>query len=112
MVFISSIRIQRDPDIYEDPMEFRPERFLTLPKGTDSVGTTYFPFGSGHHICIAQNLAKTTVKMILLRLLQNFDLKLASDEVKEIKFLKKNFLLTPAQQIHIEFTKRTRNTKN
>ena len=40
--------LQRDPDIYENPMEFRPERFLNSPTGNgNSKGLFYLPFGDG-----------------------------------------------------------------
>jgi len=48
-VFISLIGMQRNPDIYENPMEFKPERFLDSPTGNPkiSAGIVYAPFGEG-----------------------------------------------------------------
>jgi cytochrome P450 family 6 len=47
--FIPVLGIQRDPNIYEDPMTFKPERFFDCPNGNPKVtsGTAYMPFGDG-----------------------------------------------------------------
>lgn len=47
-VMIPVLGFQRDPDIYDCPMEFRPERFLTSPNGGGKIkGLFYTPFGDG-----------------------------------------------------------------
>jgi len=48
-IYISLMGIQRDPDNYEDPMDFKPERFLNSPIGSPKVtkGLIYTPFGDG-----------------------------------------------------------------
>jgi cytochrome P450 family 6 len=52
-LFIPALGIQRDPEIYECPMEFRPERFLNSTNGNGrSTGTFYMPFGTGNRNCI------------------------------------------------------------
>jgi cytochrome P450 family 6 len=48
-VFIPIIGMQRDPEIYENPMQFKPERFLNSSTGNAkiSAGIVYAPFGDG-----------------------------------------------------------------
>lgn len=47
-IMIPVMGLQRDPEIYDDPMEFRPERFLDSPHGNGKVqGLFYLPFGDG-----------------------------------------------------------------
>ena len=48
-VYISLMGIQRDPDIYEDPLTFNPERFLNSSTGNPKInkGLMYTPFGDG-----------------------------------------------------------------
>lgn len=48
-VLIPLMGIQRDPDIFDNPMKFRPERFLNCPDGNPKVktGIVYAPFGDG-----------------------------------------------------------------
>ena len=61
----------RLPDVWDQPEEFRPERFLRerkarLPKGA------YVPFGGGSRICIGKRLGQTVVKVVSTLLLQRF----------------------------------------
>ena len=47
-VFLPILGIQRDPEIYENPLEFKPERFLDSSNGNgNSKGLFYLPFGDG-----------------------------------------------------------------
>jgi cytochrome P450 family 6 len=47
-VYWSIMGIQRDPNIFENPMEFRPERFLNSSNGSGTAkGLFYMPFGDG-----------------------------------------------------------------
>ena len=48
-VLIPLMGIQRDPQIFEDPLKFKPERFLNSPNGDPKVksGIVYAPFGDG-----------------------------------------------------------------
>lgn len=47
-VFLPILGIQRDPRIYENPMEFKPERFLNSSNGNGNAkGIFYMPFGDG-----------------------------------------------------------------
>lgn len=52
-VFIPVLGFQRDPDIYDNPLEFKPERFLESSHGGGKVnGLFYTPFGDGPRNCI------------------------------------------------------------
>lgn len=46
-VIIPIFGLQRDPEIYENPLEFKPERFMNNPSGSDVEGSYYLPFGEG-----------------------------------------------------------------
>ena len=48
MVLIPVLGLHRDPDIFENPLEFIPERFSDSPTGNGkSKGSFYLPFGDG-----------------------------------------------------------------
>lgn len=52
-ITIPVLGFHRDPDIYENPMEFKPERFLDSPNGGGKIsGLFYTPFGDGPRSCI------------------------------------------------------------
>ena len=64
--------IHQRPDIYPDPKQFRPERFLERQFAPHE----YLPFGGGHRRCIGSALAMMELKLSVATLLQEFELML------------------------------------
>ncbi|TDZ14126.1 Multifunctional cytochrome P450 monooxygenase [Colletotrichum orbiculare MAFF 240422] len=51
-----------DPEVYKDPMEFRPERFLEGPKGRKpEPDPRKYVFGFGRRVCAGKNLAENSL---------------------------------------------------
>lgn len=72
----SSWATGRLSSVFEDPEEFRPERFrrdrkAALPKGA------FVPFGGGSRICIGKRFGQSTVATLTTLLLQRFELEMA-----------------------------------
>ncbi|XP_027345957.1 cytochrome P450 89A2-like [Abrus precatorius] len=66
-----------DPKVWEDPMSFKPERFLN-DEGFDITGTKeikMMPFGAGRRICPGYNLALLHLEYFVANLLWNFEWK-------------------------------------
>lgn len=64
MCFISTFGLHRDPEFYPNPTEFRPERFLDFPNGSDvNRGLYYLPFGDGPRICIGMLSIQLMIKL-------------------------------------------------
>ena len=64
--------IHHDPQNWDSPDEFIPERFLPLDDGLMSPALTsraYLPFGTGHRRCPGRRLAETTVWLHITRIL-------------------------------------------
>ncbi|KAB2060088.1 hypothetical protein ES319_A11G353500v1 [Gossypium barbadense] len=81
-VLVNVWAIGRDPKTWENPSEFRPERFLE-PNTMDYKGHhfEFIPFGSGRRMCPAVPLVSRLLPMALGSLLHCFDWSLA-DGVK------------------------------
>ncbi|MSX01738.1 MAG: cytochrome P450 [Actinobacteria bacterium] len=60
-------------DIYPDPYQFRPERFLEKPPGT----YTWIPFGGGMRRCVGSAFALFEMRAVLRAVLTNFDVEAA-----------------------------------
>ncbi|KAL8199466.1 hypothetical protein R6Q57_013034 [Mikania cordata] len=75
-------KLHRDPNIWSDPCEFKPERFLTSNhKGLDVIGVDFelIPFGAGRRSCPGTRLALQMLHTVLATLLQNFEMSTPSD---------------------------------
>ncbi|KAK4381445.1 Flavonoid 3'-monooxygenase [Sesamum angolense] len=81
-VFLNVWFVQRDPLIWENPLEFKPERFLNNTEKMDFSGNNfkYLPFGSGRRICAGLPLAERMVRLILASLLHSFKWQLSEGE--------------------------------
>ncbi|VYS62401.1 unnamed protein product [Arabidopsis thaliana] len=85
-IFINVWSIQRDPNVWEYPTEFRPERFLDK-KSCDFTGTdySYLPFGSGRRICAGIALAERMILYTLATLLHSFDWTIPDGHVLDLE---------------------------
>ncbi|XP_004298684.1 PREDICTED: flavonoid 3',5'-hydroxylase-like [Fragaria vesca subsp. vesca] len=81
-VFLNAWAIQRDPSVWEAPLEFRPQRFLNPSNKFDYLGNKFqfLPFGSGRRICPGISLAERMLIYVLASFLHSFDWKLPNDE--------------------------------
>ncbi|KAI3955983.1 hypothetical protein MKW92_033472 [Papaver armeniacum] len=76
-LFVNVWKIQRDPSVWENPLEFKPERFLS--DGDLKVQNYEFiPFGIGRRICPGMLSALQVMHLVLARLIHGFDMKAAS----------------------------------
>ncbi|XP_054818277.1 cytochrome P450 CYP82D47-like isoform X2 [Prosopis cineraria] len=75
-------KIHRDPRVYEDPLEFRPERFLTTHKNVDPRGQHFelIPFGAGRRMCPGVSFALHVTQLTLANLLHGFDIATPHNE--------------------------------
>ncbi|XP_002069258.2 probable cytochrome P450 28d1 [Drosophila willistoni] len=74
IVIIPVRSLHYDPEYYDDPEEFKPERFLHINGGVRKYidQGVFFGFGDGPRICPGMRFALTQVKAALVEILQNF----------------------------------------
>ncbi|XP_044481320.1 cytochrome P450 76A1-like [Mangifera indica] len=75
-VLINAWAIGRDPDVWSEPLSFKPERFLGSK--VDYKGQNYelIPFGAGRRMCAGVPLAHRMLNLLLGSLLHEFDWEL------------------------------------
>ncbi|XP_074315799.1 cytochrome P450 89A2-like [Silene latifolia] len=75
VVFFTFAEMCRDSKVWKDPMEFKPERFMSNEEEIDITGSReikMMPFGVGRRICPALRLAMLHLEYYVANLVWNF----------------------------------------
>ncbi|KAH7864383.1 hypothetical protein Vadar_028987 [Vaccinium darrowii] len=81
-VLLNVWAIHRDPQAWDDPSEFKPERFLSDASKWDYNGNNFefLPFGSGRRICAGIPLAEKMAIYLLASFLHSFNWEVPQGE--------------------------------
>lgn len=75
-MMVNVYAIGREPSVWEDPLEFKPERFMEgeMKVKIDVHGQDFvlIPFGSGRRMCPAMPMANLVVQFVVASLLHTF----------------------------------------
>lgn len=100
MIIVPNLyHIHHDKEIWGDPENFRPERFLE--KGGSALKENVVPFQVGRRMCLGEALAKDFIFLMVTSIFQKFGVK-ADSQISRAKYLKPDvgFALMP-QQINL-----------
>lgn len=75
-VIINAYAIGRDPTLWEEPDEFRPERFLSSSTDYKGVDYQWLPFGAGRRRCPGIQFSVDVIELALANVIYKFDLVL------------------------------------
>jgi len=87
--------VHRRPDVYEDPLAFRPERFLERAPGT----YTWLPFGGGVRRCLGASFAQMEMKQVLQAVAAQVELRPVRDESERLR--PRFITLAPARRAEV-----------
>ncbi len=73
-LMIPMFLINRDPELWENPSKFNPDRFEGSTGYFTSSKNGFFPFGYGSRTCIGNTLSQMESACFMIQLLQNFTL--------------------------------------
>lgn len=82
--------IMRDPEVWSDPLNFNPERFVGKDNDVSVLGSDLrlAPFGAGRRSCPGKMLGLTTVNFWLATILHEFELSSCGSSVDLTEILK------------------------
>jgi cytochrome P450 len=88
-----------DESIFENPHEFRPERWLAENPSLVRISKFYMPFGRGNRMCVGLNLALAELYLILGTLFKKFDFDLfETTKERDIDIARDCFIGEPSTQ--------------
>ncbi|KAJ8434827.1 hypothetical protein Cgig2_022106 [Carnegiea gigantea] len=79
IVLVNTFSSQRDPNVYERPEEFWPERFIGMNIDVKGQDFELLPFGSGRRMCPGYSLGLKVIESGLANLLHGFTWKLPNN---------------------------------
>ncbi|XP_011007366.1 PREDICTED: cytochrome P450 705A5-like [Populus euphratica] len=75
-MIMNAYSIMRDPNIWENPNDFIPERFLTEQDNAKGQNLqVYLPFGGGRRMCPGTNMTSSLINCSVTAMVQCFDWK-------------------------------------
>ncbi|GAA0163787.1 oxygenase [Lithospermum erythrorhizon] len=82
-VLISTWALGRDPSLWQNPLEFRPERFENSEVDVRGHNFELIPFGAGRRICPGMPLALKMIPLMLGSLINTFNWTMAPGMIPE-----------------------------
>ncbi|KAJ1690403.1 hypothetical protein LUZ63_014558 [Rhynchospora breviuscula] len=94
LVLVNVWAIGRDPKIWDNPDDFRPERFLGSQVDYKGQDFELIPFGAGRRVCPGIGFAMPIVELAIANLLLKFDWSIADSGKAEEMNMEEVFGLT------------------
>ncbi|XP_016683846.2 geraniol 8-hydroxylase-like [Gossypium hirsutum] len=70
---IANSSCAQDPELWDDPLRFQPERFFETDISYRGSDFRFFPFGSGRRMCVGVSLAEKMAALLLGSLVHSFE---------------------------------------
>jgi cytochrome P450 len=99
-ILVSVMLLHHREDVYPDPFNFRPERFLGVKPGT----YTWVPFGGGIRRCLGATLAMAEQRVVLRAIARRTDM--AAPDPRPERVMHRNVTMIPAKGAEVVVTSR------
>jgi cytochrome P450 len=76
---MQSHTVHRDPNVFPEPEEFNPNRWISTRGGNKDMKDLFMPFGKGQSECIAKGMALMDVKLIAATLLKQYAITISNE---------------------------------
>uniref|UniRef100_A0A1I7TB72 Cytochrome P450 n=1 Tax=Caenorhabditis tropicalis TaxID=1561998 RepID=A0A1I7TB72_9PELO len=78
--------LMNDPELFENPKEFRPERFLDESMNLKRIDE-FLPFSIGRRQCLGESLARAELYLIFANLMHSFCFEVEEDVTTETTYI-------------------------
>lgn len=99
-VGIATTVMHHDSEHYEDPMSFRPSRFV----GERPPKWAYFPFGGGHRRCVGAAFASFELALMIAETLRTREITL--EEPEPLEPVRRNLTMAPPTGVRARLRRR------
>ncbi|KAM9971788.1 hypothetical protein ACTFIW_011771 [Dictyostelium discoideum] len=103
LILISVYAIHRDPKLWKDPNIFNPYRWKNIENINNR--SDFIPFSSGGRVCVGQKFSIVEARIIISKLILNFELSFNNLKSKPFKIYQRA-TLTPKYPVFLNFKKR------
>uniref|UniRef100_A0A672ZIU4 unspecific monooxygenase n=1 Tax=Sphaeramia orbicularis TaxID=375764 RepID=A0A672ZIU4_9TELE len=110
MIVVPVYALHRDPELWPEPEQFKPERFNNENKHSIRP-YTYLPFGIGPRNCVGMRFALLMVKLGLVEVLQNYSFSVC-EETEDPLTMDPKGLLAPKRPIKLRLETRSSTSGN
>lgn len=97
-IYCLNLTMNKYAECFDNPEEFMPERYI---EGSGIKNGTILSFGYGPYNCIGKNFAMQEMKVVLVRLLQNFRFEVDSENLNFYKRTMLTINLFPSVKIRV-----------
>ncbi|KAM3959527.1 uncharacterized protein ACR2FA_006460 [Aphomia sociella] len=104
-VHIPVYHLHHHPAYFEDPEEFRPDRFLGDAK-RDIKPYIYLPFGEGPRICLGMRFSRMQIVPCLITILKKYQVELTEDTPIKLEFGSTTLVTQPTKEIKLRLIQR------
>lgn len=106
-ICIPIMNYHHDPEYFDGPEDFVPDRFGTVKGGVDKFikKGVYLPFGieNGKRSCLGQLFAEISIKSALIQIVKHFNITLNDKTVEPVTLHPKITLNTPKLGLFLDF---------
>ncbi|KAJ4757244.1 Cytochrome P450 family 71 protein [Rhynchospora pubera] len=98
-IIVNAWALGRNPNYWDDPEEFKPERFETSAIDFKGHDFEFLPFGAGRRICPGLEFSVTLVEEALAKILLHFDWELSNGMKPNDLDMTETFGITAAKKV-------------
>lgn len=98
LIALSALLVHHRPDVYPEPMAFRPERFLGRRPGAYA----WIPFGGGARRCVGAGFAQMEMRIVLSTLLAAMELRPAPPEPEAMRTVGSRLIPAEGARVTLE----------